>query len=142
MAVKQISVVLDHQPGALSKVSDLLGRENINLGAMTLADAGDTAIVRFIAADPVKATQVLKNAGYHVKECDVIAVETPDHPGGLNAVLRPLAQAGINVVYLYPFLRRLGDKAILIFRTDDIPKAEQILKDNWIQTLEDEIYSI
>ena len=142
MPVKQISVLLDHRPGAMSEVSELLGREGINVGGVTLAEATDSAIVRFIADDPAKAAQALRAAGYHVTERDVIAVETPDHPGGLNAVLKPLAAAGINVLYFYPFLRRVGDQAILIFRTDNIEKAEQILKENWIQTIGDDIYSL
>ena len=142
MAVTQISVLLEHEPGELSRVSDLLGHEGVNIGAITLADASDAAIVRFIPDDPEKGVQVLKNAGYHVNTRQVIAVETPDHPGGLNAVLKPLAENGINVLYLYPFLRRAGDKAILIFRTDDTEKAEQVLKDNWVQSMGDEIYEI
>ena len=142
MSVKQISVLLEHEPGTLSRVSELLGREGVNIGAITLADAGDTAIVRLITDDPDKAVSVLKTAGYHVTMRDVIAVQTPDHPGGLSAVLKPLATAGINVLYLYPYLRRMGDEAILIFRTDAPEKAEQLLKDNWVRCLGEEIYEI
>lgn len=142
MPVKQVSVLLDNRPGAMSEVSEVLGREGINVGGLTLAEATDSAIVRMIADDPAKAAQVLRAAGYHVTERDVIAVETPDHPGGLNAVLKPLAAAGVNVLYFYPFLRRVGDQAILIFRTDNNEKSEQILKDNWIQTIGEEIYSL
>jgi hypothetical protein len=142
MAVKQLSVLLEHKPGEMSKVSDLLGREGINIGGLTLADAGDLAIVRLITDNPAKSEAVLKSAGYHVKLRDVIAVETPDHPGGLNAVLKPLADAGINVKYFYPYLRRVGDEAVLIFRTEDNEKAEEALRGNWIRILGEEIYSL
>jgi len=142
MSVKQLSVLLEHKPGEMSKVSELLGREGINIGGLTLADASDMAIVRLITDNPDKAEAVLKTAGYHVKLRDVIAVETPDHPGGLNAVLKPLAQAGINVKYFYPYLRRSGSEAVLIFRTEDNDKAEEALRGNWIRILGEEIYSL
>jgi len=143
MPVLQISVQLEQKPGQLSKISDLLGKEGINLGAIAIADAIDSAAIRFIADDPQKAMQVLKNAGYaDASFLDVIAVETPDHPGGLNAVLKPLAQAGINVLYLYPYLRRIHDNAVLIFRVDDTEKAEKVLKENWIHVLGDQVYSL
>ena len=48
----------------------------------------------------------------------MLAVETPDHPGGLNAVLKPLRSAGINVHYLYPHLGRVSDQAIVILGVD------------------------
>ena len=143
MAVLQISLQLEQKPGMLSKISELLGREGINIGAISVADASDTASVRFMCDDPNKALQVLKNAGYiDASLREVIAVETPDHPGGLNAVLKPLAVQDINVFYLYPYLRKIRDNAILIFRVDDIPRAEKVLAENWIHMLGDEIYSI
>ena len=143
MAVKQITIQLEQKPGQLSKISDLLGKEGINLGAICIADATDSAAIRLIAGDPEKALKILIAAGYtDAAFREVIAVETPDHPGGLNAVLRPLAQANVNVLYLYPYLRRFHDNAVLIFRVDDTEKAERILKENWIQMLGDELYSI
>lgn len=143
MAVLQISLQLEQKPGVLSKISELLGREGINIGAISIADSVDIAALRFMCDDPNKALQILKNAGYNDAALrEVIAVETPDHPGGLNAVLKPLAVKNINVFYLYPYMRKIRDNAILIFRVDDVPKAEQVLAENWIHLLGDEIYSI
>jgi hypothetical protein len=72
----------------------------------------------------------------------VLAVETPDHPGGLNAVLKPLRNAGINVHYLYPHLGRVSGQAIVILGVDRTKEAEEILKQNWVHTLGPETYSI
>jgi len=107
-----------------------------------VSDSADMSNVRFICDDPDKAVRVLQDAGNLVKRRDVLAVETPDHPGGLSAVLKPLAKAGINVHYLYPYLRRAGDNAILILRVEEVEKATEILKGEWISVLEEEIYSI
>lgn len=140
--VKQISVLLENEPGKLSGVSELLGKEAINIGAMSLAESTDRSIVRLIADDPKKALQVLKGAKYHVWDVDVIAVVTPDHPGGLSAVLKPFGVEGVNVQYLYPHLRRYGDDAIIIYRVDDTKKAVEVLKENYIAVLGDELYSL
>ena len=90
MSIKQISVSLDNVPGALSNVSEILGDEGVNIRAISVADTADISTVRFVVDEPFKAVNILKTNGYAVKETDVLAVETPDHPGGLNAVLKPL----------------------------------------------------
>ena len=142
MFIKQISVSLDNVPGALSKVSEILGNEGVNIRAISVADTADISTVRFVVDDPQKAINILKTNGYSVKETDVLAVETPDHPGGLNAVLRPLKNANINVHYLYPYLGRVSDQAIVILGVDKTEEAAKVLKQNWVHTLGEEIYSL
>lgn len=142
MVITQLSVSLENVPGALSNVSEILGREGVNIRAISVADTSDISTVRFVVDDPVKARNILKANGYGVKETDVIAVETPDHPGGLLAVLRPLKNAGINVHYLYPHLGRVGSNAIVILGVDRTGEAQTILQQNWVHTLGKEAYSI
>ena len=107
MVIKQLSVSLDNVPGSFSTVSEILGREGVNIRAISVADTSDISTVRFVVDDPEKAKNILTGNGYHPKETDVLAVEIPDHPGGMNAVLKPLKAAGINVHYLYPHLGRI-----------------------------------
>lgn len=144
MTIKQISVLLENEPGRLAEVSDLLGKEGINIRAVTVADTADFGIIRFIVDDPAKAFQVLESNGFPVKEKEVIAVEAPDHPGGLAAVLKPLNEANINVEYLYTFLEHRADKnAILIIRPNKIKEAIEALQKNWFRVFkEEEIYSL
>jgi hypothetical protein len=54
-----------------------------------------------------------------VKVTEVLAVEVPDHPGGLADVLGALDGSGINIEYMYAFPNPRGDQAILIFRFAD-----------------------
>ncbi len=142
MIIKQISVILDNVPGALSHVSELLGREGVNIRAVSVADTSDVSTVRFVVDDPVKALNILKGNGYSTRENEVLAVETPDHPGGLNAVLKPLRAAGINVHYLYPHLGRVSGQAVVILGVDKTKEAEEVLRQNWVKTLGSETYSI
>ena len=142
MFIKQISISLENEPGILSNVSEIMGNEGVNIRAISVADTSDISTVRFVVDDPQKAINILKTHGYAVKETDVLAVETPDHPGGLNAVLRPLKSANINVHYLYPYLGRVSDQAIVILGVDKTEEAEKVLKQNWVHTLGEEIYNL
>ena len=142
MFIKQISISLDNMPGMLSKVSEILGNEGVNIRAISVADTADISTVRFVVDDPTKAINILTTNGFAIKETDVLAVETPDHPGGLNAVLRPLKDASINVHYLYPYLGRASDQAIVILGVDKIEETEKVLKQNWVHMLGKEIYNL
>jgi len=142
MFIKQISIVLDNVPGAMSHVSEIMGREGVNIRAISVADTSDISTVRFVVDDPARALNILKTNGFAIKETDVLAVETPDHPGGLNAVLKPLKNAGINVHYLYPHLGRIGGQAIVILGVDKPEEAQKVLQQNWVRTLGKEVYSI
>lgn len=140
--IKQISVVLKNIPGTLAEMSEILGKEGINIRAISVADTSEVSTVRFVVDDTPKALNILKAHGYTVYETDVLAVETPDHPGGLTAVVKPLKEAHINVLYLYPYLGRASDQAIVILGVDKIKEAEKVLKRNWVHILGKEIYNL
>jgi len=143
MSVKQISISLENVPGKFLDVSERLGAEGINIRAISVADTSDVSTVRFVTDDPDKCVNVLKSHGYSVKETDVIAVEVPDHPGGLQAVLKPLKEANINVHYLYPYLGRgESGQPIVILGVDKTEEAIKVLKKNWVHTFGKEIYTL
>jgi len=126
---------MENVPGKLSDLSDILGGEGINIRAISVADTSDLTTVRIIVDDPTKALRVLESKGYNIRKKDVLAVETPDHPGGLNAVLKPLKIAKINVHYLYPYIGRTGDNAIIILGVDKLEEAIEVLKKNWVHLI-------
>ena len=143
MCVTQISVSLENVPGKFLDVSECLGSEGINIRAISVADTSDMSTVRFVADDPARASNVLRSHGYAVKETDVIAVEVPDHPGGLQAVLKPLKGANINVTYFYPYLGRgESGQPIVILGVDKTDGAVAVLKKNWVHTFGKEIYTL
>ena len=141
MPVKQISVSLENVPGKLSEVSDYLGENGINIIALSVADTADISAVRFVPNDPDRAVNVLRSHGYAIKLSEVLAVETPNHPGGLNAVLKPLKEVSINVSYLYTCLGT-GEKTVLIVGVDKMEEATQVLKKNWVHMYDEELYAL
>ncbi|MFH2011133.1 MAG: amino acid-binding protein [Pseudomonadota bacterium] len=143
MSVKQVSITLDNIPGQFLRVSEHLGAEGINIRAISVADTSEVSTVRFVTDNPQKTINVLKSHGYSVRERDVIAVEIPDHPGALQAVLKPLKAADINVLYLYTFLGKgESGQSIVIVGVDKTDEAIKVLEKNWVHTFGKEIYSL
>ncbi|HUV43632.1 MAG TPA: hypothetical protein VMW13_02260 [Dehalococcoidales bacterium] len=143
MNVKQISVSLENVPGMFLAVSERLGVEGINIRAISVADTSDISTVKFVTDNPEKTANVLRSHGYSIRETDVIAVEVPDHPGGLQAVLKPLKDNSINVLYFYPYLGRgESGQPVVILGVDKTEEAVEVLKKNWVHTFGEEIYAL
>jgi hypothetical protein len=141
MPVKQISVSLENVPGKLSEVSDYLGENGVNIIGLSISDTADISAFRFIANDPERAINVLRSHGYSIRTTDVLAVETPNHPGGLNAILKPLKEVSVNVNYLYACLGT-GDRTVLIVGVDKMDEAVQVLRKNWVHMFDEELYTL
>jgi len=143
MSVTQISVSLENVPGKFLEISEILRAERINIRAISVADTADISTVRFVTDSPEKTASVLRSHGHAVKETNVLAVEVPDHPGGLQAVLKPLKSADINVTYFYPYLGRDDSgQPIVIVGVDKTEEAMEVLKNNWVHIFGKEIYSL
>jgi len=143
MKVEQISIFLENKSGRLAEVTDLLAKSGINIRALSLADTADFGILRLILNDLEKAKKVLKENGFTVGKTEVIAVEVPDRPGGLAGILNALKGEGINVEYMYAFVQKSGENAIIIFRFDELEKAISTLQKAGVRILKgEEVYAL
>jgi hypothetical protein len=142
MAVKQISVLLGNVPGSFAKLTHILDSEDISTKAVSAASTAVDSTVRLVVNDPDRAAAVLKSFNFNFEVTPVLAVEVPLHAGGMNAILKPLAKAEINIHYLYTTINRIGKETILIIGVDKLEDAKEILTQNWIRLIYDEIYSI
>ncbi len=138
MELKQISVFLENRRGRLAEVARVLGNSAVNIRALSLADTSDFGILRLIVNDAAKAMKLLKDNGYTVRETEVVAVEVDDRPGGLGEVLAALAKHNVNVEYMYAFVEKSQNKAVLVFRFEQIAKAVEALKEGKIRVLSSE----
>jgi hypothetical protein len=109
MSITQVSIAVDNAPGTLYRASSILEKEQINIKAIMAATQLSPAQVHMIVDDPDRAVKVLQMNGFAVSTREVIAVAAPDHPGGLNAILRPLIEAKVNIDCMYPFIYLKGD---------------------------------
>lgn len=136
MAVEQISVFLENERGGLADVVDALARQGVDIRAMSLADETDFGILRLIADDADRAAEVLKEAGFTVRKTPVVVVLVPDRPGSLARTLNALR--GISVEYMYAFVRKSGEQAVVVFRFEDVEKAVETLRASGEKVLEAE----
>ncbi|MBI9101025.1 MAG: ACT domain-containing protein [Spirochaetales bacterium] len=130
MPLKQISVFLENKSGRLAEVTEILGKGGINLRALSIADTADFGICRLIVNNPDKTLKLLEDAGFTAKETDVLGVEVPDRPGGLAEVMKVFNENGVNIEYLYATLEMKEDKAVVIFRVEDLPLGLKIIEEH------------
>ena len=143
MKVEQISIFLENKPGGLENVTRILRDANINIRTLAVADTSDFGIVRLIVDHVADAVGVLKANGYTVSRTNVVAVEVPDQPGGLHSILEVLAQAKINIEYMYAFVERSGENAVMLFRFDNPDAAiDVLLKNNKTVLPGEKLYSL
>ena len=126
MVVQQLSVFLKNQPGVLAELLEGLAGQNVNVRAMSVSDTIDHAVVRLVVDDPHKALHLLGDRGVLVVETEVLAVELPNEPGALAKLARKLAAHDVNIEYAYGSAD--AKNAIVVLRTSDIVRAQQVLR--------------
>lgn len=138
MVVKQLSVFIENKSGRLVQITEILGKNQIDIRAVSIADTTSFGILRLIVDDPDRAKMVLREAGFTVSITEVIAISIEDEPGGLSKALRVLSNAQISVEYMYAFLSREDKTAYVIFRVEDNDEAVQALRKAGIVCLSSE----
>ncbi|MCC7550168.1 MAG: acetolactate synthase, partial [Methanobacterium sp.] len=135
MKLKQISVFLENRKGRLSKAMNVLSNAGVNIRALSIADTSEFGILRMIVQNPDLAEKKLAENNFVVKVNEVIAVEVLDEPGGLDEILGLLNKADINVEYLYAFVEKKTNKAIVVIRTEDLDSGIKVLENGGISLL-------
>lgn len=127
MLIKQLSVFIENKPGRLAAVLEELGKNEIDISALSLADTSEYGILRLIVNSPEKAADILKKSGVVVKLTDVLALAMDDTPGGLSRILSVFVKNGINVDYMYAFVGKINEKALTVVKVSDPECAERAL---------------
>ncbi len=135
MTIKQLSIFLENKPGALSTPCRLLADAGINVQTFALADTQQFGILRLIVSDWERGRELLQEAGYIVNVTEVVAVEVDDRPGGLAAALKILSDHDLNVEYMYGFVEKATDRAMLVFRFEDTDRATKVLANSGIRVV-------
>jgi hypothetical protein len=131
--VTQLSVFISNQSGRISEVTGLLGEHDVNIRGFSVADTADYGILRLVVDDPARAHEVLKEAGFTVREDDVICVNLPDTPGALSRVLKVVSDAGVNIEYIYSLV-----STYVVINVDDADRALQLLEDKPVELVSQE----
>jgi hypothetical protein len=133
MLAKQLSIFLENKSGRLTEVTQVLGKANVNLSAMSIADNSDFGILRCIVSDPDKAYRELKAAHFTVKITDVIGFVCPNTSGSLAKVLKHLSDNAIFIEYMYSFAN--GDVAHVVIRPTDLEACDRVLAEKKVELM-------
>jgi hypothetical protein len=131
--VKQLSVFIENKAGRVSEITEVLGQAGVNIRGFSVSDTADYGIVRLIVDSPEAAVQALHEAGFTVKESDVICIHLPDQPGGLAGVLKVISEAGVNIEYVYSLI-----STFVVVNVADVDRALQLLRDQPVQLVSQE----
>ena len=133
MNIHQISVFLENRTGQLAEITRLLAKENIDIRAISIAETADYGLARMIVDDSHKASAILLKHGDILSMTPVYAVEVPDRPAGLAELLAVLAEAQVDVEYMYSLFTHKEGNAYMVLRISDEAKFLSTLGDNKIK---------
>ena len=138
MIIKQISIFVENKKGRLAEITKIISDAQVDIRALSIADTTDFGILRLIVNEPDKAAEALKAQGITVSITNVIAVGINDTPGAFSVPMQILAEADIDVEYLYAFITRKSEKAYVILRVADNDAAAKVLLDKDVELLDEE----
>jgi hypothetical protein len=124
---KQLALFLENRPGALARVCDALSEANVNIYAISTSDTVDHIVVRMVVSDPMLALRLFEEHGALVVETDVLMIDSSNKPGSLAKIASQLAEARINIEYVYCATSPDAKKGLLILRPSNPQKALKVL---------------
>ena len=136
--IKQLSIFVENKAGRLAEITAELAKAGVDIRALSVADTTNFGILRLIVDKPDEAERILREAGLTVSLTGVIAVGSPDQPGGFAAAMRALADASIDIEYMYAFISRDEGRACVILRVENNEAACEVLHGAGIRLMNDE----
>ena len=116
----ELALRLPNSPGALATVCRTLADERVNIAAVSLNVSGQLHLI----VDSVgRATAALRARHMQVVERDVLVVSASHSVGGLAPLLALLADAGVNVDYVYGGSGDGSAVAVVVIGVDDPMRA-------------------
>lgn len=117
--VRQISVFLHNQVGALLSLVKLLNDHQIEVLGFSVQDSVELTLVRLVATDPEGAHNTLMQHGHSCTSRTIVVVELKQGVHDLGHALAALLGAEINIHHTYPLLARTHGKPLLALYLDD-----------------------
>jgi hypothetical protein len=116
---RDLTVILEDRPGTLADMSEALGSAGINIDGVCGITQQGKGDIHILVEDAAGARQVLEANGMDVSaEREVLVMEVEDQPGALGEISRSLANAGVNIEFIYA-----ATHTRLVMAVDDLEKA-------------------
>ena len=125
--IEQVTVFLENEKGRLLALTEALGRADVNMHALTIAETSDYGLVRIVCDKPEAACRVLEQEGFRAIVTKVLGVVVPNRPGGLAELLQTLESLDLNIEYGYCFSAK-DDEAVDVLKVADPARATEALE--------------
>lgn len=125
----QYSVFLENRAGALAELCKLISDRSLNLYAICAIDTVEEAVLRVVPEKGPETLEALKSGGFRVIESQVFLVTIGNVPGATGDVANLLAQAGINIDYIYSSVHPDNRQTYLVLKVQQIPATAALLKE-------------
>ncbi len=135
-AMNLIAVFVENKPGQTARITRILADASVNIYWVTIANNGSFGVMKFLVDKLDAAVKSFKDQGLMVSLLQVLAVEVPNKPGGLQAVADALGRSNINLDNCSGFVA--NDRAILIIEVHELEKAWAILEKQKLRLLSQE----
>lgn len=123
---RRIIVLVPHEPGSLSRVTQALGEANINIEDIDGRAIGELGVITLRTNDDDAALHAMLEHGIRAVTSDAIVFHLPDRPGALAGVSRTFYEHRINVRTIH-IMHRIQGHAIVAVTTDDDDTARTLL---------------
>lgn len=120
--VKQLSFTLSTRAGLLSDVTSAIAKAKVNITAICAYEMAKNAYFMLTADSAARARKCLAFLKVGLEEEEVVVVEMPNKAGELQKVAKKIADAGINIDYMYG-TAAAGKSSTCVFKTSDDKKA-------------------
>ena len=134
----QVSIFLENKLGRLEKVTAVLREAAINIRSIHLNHtANGWGILNLVVSDPEAAQQQLTAHGMSASLREIVVVQMPDRPGGLDELLKDVVRAGVSFTNAYGRTIHDGESAFFVIDVEDIPDARERLAAAGLGILDD-----
>lgn len=122
----EVRATYEREPGALSHVLKVVRESGAQIRAHLVYGLYDKAVAFLVCTRPSEAALALQQEGIDVETETVVTVRTHDRPGLLRHLVQTLEAERIDISYSYASAQ--AGPILLVIRTNDNPKAEDVLR--------------
>jgi hypothetical protein len=125
--MKEFTVTIDDEPGALGKCLLALAERGINVLAFQSYVEEGESLARMVVDNPASAKKVLGELRMIFEETEAAIVRLAHRPGELGRAASRLGEEQINIDYSYCGLEPGSTRALVVFGVDSLTKAAEVL---------------
>ncbi len=127
-----IMIINKDSKGLVAQISELLGKNNINIDSINARSQNGLAEIRLCTSDNDTALSILNESGVKAVPDENILVRVDDTPGALGRISRTLSENDIDIRAITMMEQNEGFNIVAIV-TDRDDKARKILGDTLVK---------